>query len=217
MERDRAALVALLYAVSAGVSAAALRSTDLAGELSPPTELSQTSGESLLFVFLRWLFSVLGMSMSEFRMPSAGGGVLRLLLALFRTVESYLLPIAVGAVVVTALGLATRRIASGTSGTTATDDEATERDGVQFRPEELSNEVYRAWGEMVRKLDAENARARTPAEWAGVAREAGFDAEFVDEITDSFRAVRYGDEPVGPEQRRWNRRDSEGAEGDTER
>lgn len=214
MERDRAVFVAVLCAVSTSISAAALRSMDLSGGVNPPTELGQTGGESLLFALLGWLFSVLGLSGSDFAIPSGSGQLLRILLALLEMAEPYFLPIAVVTVVVIALGLATRRIVGGVSAVTeTTSDEDAERDGIEFNLGAVSNEVYRTWGEMVRQLDDENARARTPTEWAEIARESGFDSEFVGEITDSFRAVRYGDEAVTRERYRRDRCGSENSGG----
>nr|WP_197407776.1 DUF4129 domain-containing protein [Halobacterium noricense] len=57
---------------------------------------------------------------------------------------------------------------------------------------DVENETYRAWREMTEYLDVANPEASTPAEFAAAARDAGMDREHVDELTDLFRAVRYG-------------------------
>lgn len=57
----------------------------------------------------------------------------------------------------------------------------------------VENEVYRAWREMARSLDVERPASSTPAEFARTAIEAGLDPGTVDELTDLFREVRYGD------------------------
>lgn len=59
-----------------------------------------------------------------------------------------------------------------------------------------SNEVYRAWWEMVRQLDVTQYQSRSPAELASMAVQAGNDPETVAELTDLFRSVRYGDVSV---------------------
>jgi hypothetical protein len=63
-------------------------------------------------------------------------------------------------------------------------------------PSELSNAVYRAWGEMTTALDVAHPDTATPGEFAAAARDAGFDPGTVDDLTVVFEAVRYGDEPV---------------------
>lgn len=59
-----------------------------------------------------------------------------------------------------------------------------------------SNEVYRAWWEMVRQLDVTQYQSRSPAELASMAVQAGNDPETVAELTALFRSVRYGDVSV---------------------
>src|SRR5699024_8288810 len=54
------------------------------------------------------------------------------------------------------------------------------------------NEIYRAWREMIEQLDMGNPRSRTPEEFARAATDAGMAREDVIELTDVFRAVRYG-------------------------
>lgn len=55
-----------------------------------------------------------------------------------------------------------------------------------------SNEVYRAWWEMVRQLDVTQYQSRSPAELASMAVQAENDPETVAELTALFRSVRYG-------------------------
>ncbi|WP_256684582.1 DUF4129 domain-containing protein [Halococcus qingdaonensis] len=54
------------------------------------------------------------------------------------------------------------------------------------------NEIYRAWREMIEQLNMGNPRSRTPEEFARAATDAGMARENVTELTDVFRAVRYG-------------------------
>lgn len=55
-----------------------------------------------------------------------------------------------------------------------------------------TNEVYRAWWEMVRQLNVTQYQSRSPAELASLAVEEGRDPETVAELTSLFRSVRYG-------------------------
>jgi len=64
---------------------------------------------------------------------------------------------------------------------------------------DVENEVYRAWREMTAHLDVANPEASTPAEFAAAASDAGMDREHVDDLTDLFRSVRYGDAEVTSE------------------
>lgn len=64
---------------------------------------------------------------------------------------------------------------------------------------DLTNEVYRAWWEMVRQLDIPRSQSRSPAEFATAAIDAGMDPEKVTELTALFRSVRYGDKPITSE------------------
>lgn len=54
------------------------------------------------------------------------------------------------------------------------------------------NEVYRAWLEMVDRLDLDRTDATTAQEYADRARRAGVDAEAVATLTEAFERVRYG-------------------------
>jgi hypothetical protein len=67
---------------------------------------------------------------------------------------------------------------------------------------DLENEVYRAWREMTDHLDVDNPAASTPGEFAAAARDAGMDDGHVDELTDLFRAVRYGGADVTDDRER---------------
>lgn len=71
---------------------------------------------------------------------------------------------------------------------------------------EPSDEVSRAWAEMIRRLDVEEPRSKTAAECATAAVEAGMDPDAVRTITRTFEAVRYGDGRVTDERVRRVRR-----------
>jgi hypothetical protein len=60
------------------------------------------------------------------------------------------------------------------------------------RQADASNEVFRAWREMVQLLEIDDPETTTPAEFEARAVAAGMDAEDVAELTALFREVRYG-------------------------
>ncbi|QLG29732.1 DUF4129 domain-containing protein (plasmid) [Halorarum halophilum] len=64
-----------------------------------------------------------------------------------------------------------------------------------------TNDVERAWYEMVQRLDLDDELAATPGEVAGAAVDAGVDREVVEGITRPFEEVRYGGAPVTEERR----------------
>jgi hypothetical protein len=66
-------------------------------------------------------------------------------------------------------------------------------------PDAFDNEVYHAWRAMTVALGAAGDRTRTPAEFRRLAVDAGMDPDDVDELTDLFRRVRYGDADPSPE------------------
>lgn len=66
---------------------------------------------------------------------------------------------------------------------------------------EPSNVVQRAWFEMVRRVDVNRPRSKTPAEWENAARTAGMDPEAVELVTDAFRAAAYSDGEVSDVER----------------
>ena len=57
---------------------------------------------------------------------------------------------------------------------------------------DLKNEVYRAWYEMVRVLDVDRPGTSTPGEFAAAAVDAGMRPSHVEALTDLFEGVRYG-------------------------
>ncbi|SEP30623.1 protein of unknown function [Halogranum amylolyticum] len=61
---------------------------------------------------------------------------------------------------------------------------------------ECSNEVARAWYEMVCCLGLDGERSKTPDECAARAVDAGYDPEAVRTVTEAFQSVRYGGHPV---------------------
>lgn len=60
----------------------------------------------------------------------------------------------------------------------------------------VENEVYRAWHEMTTQLEMENPDSSTPGEFARAATDAGMSRRDVDELTELFRTVRYGDSTI---------------------
>lgn len=58
--------------------------------------------------------------------------------------------------------------------------------------ENLENEIYRAWREMVTLLPVESPQTTTPREFETAAVEAGIEHSDVSDLTDLFEAVRYG-------------------------
>lgn len=61
---------------------------------------------------------------------------------------------------------------------------------------DVDNAVYAAWAEMVAALDVGDPDTTTPEEFATRAREAGMDPAAVEDLTQLFADVRYGDRPV---------------------
>lgn len=83
--------------------------------------------------------------------------------------------------------------------TVAERDPTATTDGRSPAPEDG---VARAWHRMVDRLDVPDRETRTPGELARRAVDAGMDPGAVRELTDLFRAVRYGDERATPERER---------------
>lgn len=75
-------------------------------------------------------------------------------------------------------------------------------DRIETADEGAENEVYRAWKEMAESVDVADPRTATPADFAAAAADAGLDPDRVDELTDLFEAVRYGDREVTEERER---------------
>jgi len=67
---------------------------------------------------------------------------------------------------------------------------------------DVENAVYRAWRDMVTSLDIDSPRTTTPAEFAAAAQDAGMTPADVETLTELFREVRYGGEPVTEERER---------------
>ena len=63
----------------------------------------------------------------------------------------------------------------------------------------FDNEVFRAWVEMTEHLAVKHPESSTPAEFATAAVDAGMDPDDVNELTDLFEEVRYGDHAVTAE------------------
>lgn len=61
------------------------------------------------------------------------------------------------------------------------------------RQADASNEVFRAWREMVQLLQIDEPETTTPAEFEARAVAAGMDADDVATLTELFREVRYGE------------------------
>ncbi|NHX34965.1 MULTISPECIES: DUF4129 domain-containing protein [Halolamina] len=60
----------------------------------------------------------------------------------------------------------------------------------------FDNEVFRAWAEMTEHLAVEHPESSTPAEFATAAVDAGMAPDDVNELTDLFEEVRYGNREV---------------------
>lgn len=125
------------------------------------------------------------------------------------------LAVGVGLFIVGAATVLWRLTAGDPSGESETDDEAdVGNDGDEASPPDApprraghaaaTNEVYRAWLDMVAFLDG--SPRRTPAELARTAVEAGYPERPVTELTELFRAVRYGGDSPGEESERRARR-----------
>lgn len=97
----------------------------------------------------------------------------------------------------------------GGTGQRRTDDEATTTDAretaetVPESPTDVTEDtgplsVAEAWGEMADRLGVRNRDAKTPTELASAAIERGWPAEAVEQLTNAFREVRYGNrDPEG--------------------
>lgn len=72
--------------------------------------------------------------------------------------------------------------------------------------ENATNAVYTAWAEMTAALDVENPDSTTPAAFSRAAVEAGMAEADVEELTQLFVDVRYGETSVSPERERRARR-----------
>jgi len=67
--------------------------------------------------------------------------------------------------------------------------------------ESFENAIYEAWTRMARSLSVEDPETTTPGEFADHAVAAGLDREDVEELTQLFEAVRYGQTPVTDDRR----------------
>ena len=72
-------------------------------------------------------------------------------------------------------------------------------DRLEERNADVDNEVYRAWYEMTQMLDVSDPETSTPGEFAAAAISIGMQREHVENITELFEEVRYGDR--SPEKR----------------
>lgn len=70
------------------------------------------------------------------------------------------------------------------------------RSGTSVGPVAPSNDVSRAWFELMTRFDLADAHHLTPAERARAAVERGADPDGVRPLTDLFERTRYGDAPV---------------------
>lgn len=80
-------------------------------------------------------------------------------------------------------------------GLVGTDEGTVTEPDASTRPE-CSNEVARAWYEMVCCLGLDGESAKTPDECAARAVDAGYDPDAVRAVTEAFQSVRYGGYPV---------------------
>ncbi|MDZ7689383.1 MAG: carboxypeptidase regulatory-like domain-containing protein [Halobacteriales archaeon] len=68
------------------------------------------------------------------------------------------------------------------------------------------NDVYVSWSRMIERADIDGIRTKTPSEIAEEAKDAGLNPGAVDEITDVFEEVRYGEgEPTQEQKERAKR------------
>jgi hypothetical protein len=63
------------------------------------------------------------------------------------------------------------------------------------------NDVYVSWSRMIERAGIDDIRTKTPSEIAEEAKEAGLNPKAVDELTDVFEEVRYGEGEPTREQR----------------
>lgn len=82
-------------------------------------------------------------------------------------------------------------------GTDAAPTEESEPDILSIRSPD--NEVERLWLEMVSRVDQSSDPSATPRERAEAVARAGLDRDAVQELTDLYESVRYGDRPVTDE------------------
>ena len=75
------------------------------------------------------------------------------------------------------------------------------------------NDVYVSWSRMIERAGINDFRTKTPSEIAEEAKEAGLNPEAVDELTDVFEEVRYGEGEPTREQKERAKRAFERIEG----
>jgi hypothetical protein len=96
--------------------------------------------------------------------------------------------------------LAARRLKQRDRGGT---DSGVEGDERAVLDTDTENEVYGSWNGMINRAGVEDIQTKTPSEIAESAKQAGLDADAVEELTDVFEEVRYRDaEPTAKQQRR---------------
>ena len=90
-------------------------------------------------------------------------------------------------------------------------DWGSQSDGESEKPRvvldtDSENDVYVSWSRMIERAGIDDIRTKTPSEIADEAKEAGLNPEAVDELTDVFEEVRYGEgEPTREQKERAKR------------
>lgn len=227
MRRERLPIAAAFLSIlTLGVAATVFESAVIATPYDPPAGGSGGANLSLLAVFQLLLVALLEFvgielgSPAAAAPPSAAGALVSVLLAL-RSIAVPLL--AVGAVVAGVV-LVGRRLPDANTGALVTRLPGRRPDPspeptvppTDWPPADPDADVSEAWVAMTAKLELDRPRARTPAEWADAAVEAGFDDDAVAELTRTFRAVRYGAASETPDRRRRAERELERLEADHE-
>lgn len=218
----RSGIAAALFAVVAlGALASALEATAVSSPYQVPDAGGDGSGMSILEAILLLVGAVLEFFGIDVEL-GAPGGASKSLLGLALSVAAAMYP---GAIVLgvlllaAAAGLFTRRrldrsAAAASLGRAAAmfrwrrwrpERDPDESASASWPPPTTDDGVLRAWAAMTDGLDVSRPRARTPGEWAEAAVDAGYDAAYVETVTQRFRAVRYGDEQASAPSRRRDR------------
>jgi hypothetical protein len=133
--------------------------------------------------------------------PDPQQSLLQWLLSLLRALLEFLLSVLpLLALVAAAAALAYHRDRVRSVLSRLGDDGDDDRPGAELRAAP-TNDVARAWHEMVATLGVERPETKTPRQCARAAVEAGGDRDAVEGLTGLFEEVRYGDAEVTDERR----------------
>lgn len=131
------------------------------------------------------------------------------LLWLLRELLAVVLPVLALVVSVGLLYRYRRRIAALLAGSGGTPEVVTDESSEPWEGVEPSTDVDRAWLDLVRRLELDRPRARTPAEVEAAAVRSGMDSAAVESLTRAFRDARYGGEELTDDRRRQVRRSAQ--------